>query len=773
MTQTNHEAIDKIHELCNTLLTQFTEQSHHLNDKHFLHKKEQILRRILEIHNTVDLSLYLATPSTDDLETKNSEFLLRTNTDLKAQVKIYYDDQKEKFTTFMEEESKSPATVLMIIFAFYMLNTFVVFQSVLILGAILYFFKAIDKIVQMQKAAQKLQKECEEFSSAVNSILENTEAPEPVQPFRGFVQNHPGTNSLDDITPENEALLSQSDTANNTLLHALLAYKVSGQTSDNIAKIKTAVALLRPRYQYTRNNDLATPLFALTNSDPYCLKLLFQLDQMLPIGDVLPKIDDFFALLRRRPSETSRFLLLDGPPGTGKSDTVERYIRNQLKCEIESWVVGDDSDKYMGQLEGRITSVFSKIIARAKKNPSQMYVLYLDKVEVICPQAEASGNAIRSRMDNYVGVAEQFQRRIEGLTQIPNIVVVGTTTSALNVSRSLRSIATRILYRLPTKQERILLLNHLFIEKKIAQTDIQRIADLTEGWSQRELVLLVNDLTQISVAMQDIERALSRRAEVIQSDFKSRHPYGELSLPHWSHAQSADEYPVVTPQCIADCFTKLNDYLEYPRCYTRTPMHILMSGPPGGGKTTAVRNFAKKINRPFILIKSGIMKHEMMNILEHANYFGTALVFIDEIDQCSFLEFLQSYMDGFKENNIIIVGATNYPEKIKAQAAVWSRFLFKINVPPLSSVQRGEYLSWIMRREHQFPRVSLDAALRSEIQDGCPTLTALTQNVSMRDSAWGLQSLFGQHRARLARRETSSETLTLEQIKCYFTGMQR
>ena len=35
-------------------------------------------------------------------------------------------------------------------------------------------------------------------------------------------------------------------------------------------------------------------------------------------------------------------------------------------------------------------------------------------------------------------------------------------------------------------------------------------------------------------------------------------------------------------------------------------MHTLMYGPPGGGKTTAIRNFCEEMNLPFIVIKSGI-----------------------------------------------------------------------------------------------------------------------------------------------------------------------
>ena len=57
-------------------------------------------------------------------------------------------------------------------------------------------------------------------------------------------------------------------------------------------------------------------------------------------------------------------------------------------------------------------------------------------------------------------------------------------------------------------------------------------------------------------------------------------------------------------------------------------------------------------------------------------------------------------MDGFKTNNTIIIAATNHPEKIRLRrAALWSRFIFKIEVPALDAEQRGQYISWIISRE--------------------------------------------------------------------------
>ena len=130
-----------------------------------------------------------------------------------------------------------------------------------------------------------------------------------------------------------------------------------------------------------------------------------------------------------------------------------------------------------------------------------------------------------------------------------------------------------------------------------------------------------------------INRAYDRVAGTIENDFKQIYPYGELYLPRWKNETDDSEYQVLTPRSIEACFLALQDYLHNQDYYTRTPMHVLLSGPPGGGKTTAVRNFSKQSKVAFILVKSGIMEFKMTRLLEQANRYDRVLVFVDEIDR--------------------------------------------------------------------------------------------------------------------------------------------
>jgi SpoVK/Ycf46/Vps4 family AAA+-type ATPase len=757
MTQSNAESMQQIHKLCNELLDKLAQDPSTVGDKEFLYKKQQILQRILIIQNTTDLALYL--DSSINNEDTNQAILMATNATWKRQYDIYIAQEKERLSTLWETHSKSSLPVLIGLMFVYLLQ-YQFFQILCFLIAANKLLSSLAIVNKMFVRAQNIHKQCEDFSKEITDIIKITEVVPLAQNINDFFRASTEGNVLDSVAKG--ACDHEQDEQGNTILHKVVSYKVPGQTTANIEKIQASVGRLHAVYKYHRNQSHETPVMTLKDSDPYHLKALFKLDDILPIGDILSKVDDYLALLKRKPKETSRLLLLEGPSGAGKSKTVETYLGKQKKCVIETWVVGDESDKYMAQLEARITQVFNKVIAQAKKDPGKTHIIFLDKMESICPNVVPSGeHSVRSRLDSFVGIGEQFQRQIEGIQRTsPNIFVVGTTMSALRIASSLRGMATRILYKRPTEAERLLLLQHFFIEKRISEAEIKRIAYLTEGWSARGLASIVNELPEQDFDMRHLERAMHKSAILMETDFNTIHSHAVLYLPRWKNTEDESEYPIVTPQSIATCFEKLSDYLDNQKYYTRTPMHVLLSGPPGGGKTTAVRNFAQRSNIPFVLVKTGIMSHEMTYLLEDLNGYRQALLFIDELDQCPYVELLQTHMDGFKENNTILIGATNHPALIQAKAALWDRFFFKVYVPALSEEQRKQYISWIIGRELELePRVSIAEDFVLEFGNNCPTLTQVSQKATMRSIGWGLQSLFGLYRSKVARGEETDITL--------------
>lgn len=117
----------------------------------------------------------------------------------------------------------------------------------------------------------------------------------------------------------------------------------------------------------------------------------------------------------------------------------------------------------------------------------------------------------------------------------------------------------------------------------------------------------------------------------------------------------------------------------------KIPKGLLMSGPPGTGKTMLAKAIAKTYDTPFFYISGSDFSKPIVgmgtifvkSIFNTARKFKPCIIFIDEIDSIgskrsssstshseeknSILNSLLTEMDGFQENNrgIIIMGATN------------------------------------------------------------------------------------------------------------------
>ncbi len=164
------------------------------------------------------------------------------------------------------------------------------------------------------------------------------------------------------------------------------------------------------------------------------------------------------------------------------------------------------------------------------------------------------------------------------------------------------------------------------------------------------------------------------------------------------------------------------------------PIPIILSsllvGPPGTGKTTLAKAFAKEFNFPIIVVFSnaligsllGESLNRVKNLLHQAETYakkkGPIILFFDEIDAISgersnmsdvgeikrmVISFLQE-LDLLLEKNlpIGIIGATNHPEQL--DKAVWRRFTFKIDFPIPSDSVRMELINNFLKKIKNHPK---------------------------------------------------------------------
>ena len=536
----------------------------------------------------------------------------------------------------------------------------------------------------------------------------------------------------------------------NTMLHYVIQIPFIND-APMIEHIRNAARSLKSQ-AYARNQQDETPLFALKRKDDYHLNPVLCPSEVIKLGDELTQVEDYLQALQNNLSKTKHFLLMEGPAGTGKSEMVLEYLKSQQYC-LHSWVDGDPEDKWVSGLKTRVIQFFKDAVSAARHNPHSRHILFVDEINSVCP--ELKGNPENGRF-NPRDIAEAFQKQVDALTAMNNICLVGTTNFPDLVANAMLSRAKRVIFNLPDIANREKLLQHFFRDKRISNENISRTAALTEGWSPRAMreISASNDTSVDEISEEILMNAFAQSTALFQSDFTRDYPNAEISLPTFRSNNMANPlaaFAVVSTE-IREQFEQMGNFLRNPDFYRGTRVHVLLYGPPGGGKTTAIRAFSEGINYTFILIKAGIRFEEMRKLLQRAKTFNPAIIFIDEIDKIAFdgspfRELLQEEMDGYHSNNIVFVGATNYLERIPEP--VLDRFI-PTYMAPFTLEQRGELIATALRA--QLARRDLffilDQSFQTELERGCLHLAEVTQGQSLRVINRSIILFFGDLRVK-------------------------
>lgn len=189
------------------------------------------------------------------------------------------------------------------------------------------------------------------------------------------------------------------------------------------------------------------------------------------------------------------------------------------------------------------------------------------------------------------------------------------------------------------------------------------------------------------------------------------------------------------------------------------PKGILFTGSPGVGKTMFAQALAKEFNAAFfhatgsdfVEMFVGTGPKRIRSLFEQALKEKSAVIFIDEFDalgsrdgrqmdqeRLSTINQLLSEMDGLKpQTTILVIAATNYPDRIDKALLRPGRFDKKIEIPLPDCQTRTDLL------KHYFQRVHLDSSvdlssIASSLQSFSPAqiknLTNQSIQIAIRES---------------------------------------
>ncbi|MEI7580848.1 MAG: AAA family ATPase [bacterium] len=384
--------------------------------------------------------------------------------------------------------------------------------------------------------------------------------------------------------------------------------------------------------------------------------------------------------------EHKKGILLEGPPGTGKT-MLARAIANELgytfhECSASSFV-----EVFVGTGAQRVRELFNNAHQTAPA------VIFIDEIDAAAKKRGGDGNGGG-------GEQEYRQTTLELLTQMnklnhqSKILVITATNCIQDVDDAFKAPHRFdvITIGLPTAQGRAATLRHYLNRLprvSVSDETITQAVEQTKGFSQSQLKSVVNGAVQIAISdvrstkVEDLHilLALEQARNAMKTSIfgSNRSEYDKLSFSDIGGLED-----------IISEFKFLVYSLRYPEKLkefgVNPPKGILLVGPPGTGKTMLVRALANEAHCQVISVSGGNFDtkflgegaQEIRKLFASASMVSPCIIFIDECDGITSpqsVNELLTQMDGFvKENAVVVIGATNHLEAVDYRLRREGRF---------------------------------------------------------------------------------------------------
>ncbi len=444
--------------------------------------------------------------------------------------------------------------------------------------------------------------------------------------------------------------------------------------------------------------------------------------------------------------DAPRGVLLHGPPGCGKT-LIARAIAHETEAEFFSVNGPEIIHKFYGESEAHLRKIFEEA---ARKGPS---IIFLDEIDAIAPRREQVLGEVEKR------VVAQLLALMDGLTKRQNVIVIAATNIPNAIDPALRRpgrFDREIAIRIPDRNGRLEILEIYSRGMPLASdVNLPHLAEITHGFVGADLEALCREAAMICL-----------RQILTDIDFSLAHvPYEQLSKLEVRMDDFLAALREVEPSAIREVFVevpdvgwrdagglagvraRLEEAVEWPLRYAslfetaavKPPKGILLTGPPGCGKTLVAKAIANESRVNFISVKGpsllskyvGESERGVREIFKKARQAAPCIVFFDEIDaliptrgvggsdahvsERVLAQFLAE-LDGVEElKGVLVLGATNRPDMIDPAVLRPGRFDTVIDIPLPDRQARSEIFAVHLRGKPLVAGIDVDAlAARSE-----------------------------------------------------------
>jgi len=202
-----------------------------------------------------------------------------------------------------------------------------------------------------------------------------------------------------------------------------------------------------------------------------------------------------FKNFKERWVRAMRWILFYGPPWTWKT-MLAKAIASQVWMDIFIASANDFWSKYINEWPQKVKKSFKEIEKFIKKHKKDYAILFVDELDAILKQR----GSWHSEDDKVVNA---FLDRIDGIEWSANIILIGATNYLDKIDEaSLSRFDRKLQFFLPTKDERIDIINKILNKRKKEDSDltisddfnIELLADYTEWKSWRDIEVIINEL---------------------------------------------------------------------------------------------------------------------------------------------------------------------------------------------------------------------------------------------------------------------------------------